>query len=364
MADDFDVAPRTQGPITAGRCCFSTAVGHLVPIISAAAYGSLLSQGRRGERMCVRILAAGFRPSFANSFAPLQTEKCRECRVRAAPAVSCAWSVKEKVHTHTKAHLRRGTTTSPALGIATSSVTLASIAFTVPASLPEQAFRKFCPIETQFSRTRFLARTTDGRWVRLKPKPRLKLKRSTRAETKRRTRITQGERPCFKTISRYRRRRFPQRRGAGSHHRFGGRVPAASSPSPPRPLGPRPRLRHRLHRWRLRRLLRDPPGVHPVRRRVPHRQRLLLIEPQVRFRSPGRPARPGFSVVGAIAIAQRSTLRAAAEAIHLPRNGRMDCFVASLRNDESARFARSAQRCVNDADRDRNGKVQARRFRV
>ncbi|WP_212443347.1 hypothetical protein [Bradyrhizobium sp. AUGA SZCCT0431] len=31
--------------------------------------------------------------------------------------------------------------------------------------LPEQAFRKFCPIEAQFSRTRFLAGTTDGRWV-------------------------------------------------------------------------------------------------------------------------------------------------------------------------------------------------------
>ena len=35
--------------------------------------------------------------------------------------------------------------------------------------------------------------------------------------------------------------------------------------SPP-PLGPWLRLWRRLHRWRLRRLLPDPPRVHPVRR--------------------------------------------------------------------------------------------------
>jgi len=35
---------------------------------------------------------------------------------------------------------------------------------------PEHPFRKLYPTETQFSRTRFLGRTTDGRWVTLKLK--------------------------------------------------------------------------------------------------------------------------------------------------------------------------------------------------
>src|SRR4051812_40868324 len=65
---------------------------------------------------------------------------------------------------------------------------------------PEHPFRKLYPIEMQFSRTRFPTHATDGRWIRLTLKTeteKLKPKRSTRARTKRRTRITQGERPCF-----------------------------------------------------------------------------------------------------------------------------------------------------------------------
>ena len=57
---------------------------------SAAAYGSLLSQGRRGERVCVRILATQFAPELYNLVAPLLKRGRRECRVHAAPAVSCA----------------------------------------------------------------------------------------------------------------------------------------------------------------------------------------------------------------------------------------------------------------------------------
>jgi hypothetical protein len=47
------------------------------------------------------------------------------------------------------------------------------LAMTLRAELPfspEQLFRKLYPIETQFSRTRFLAHATDERWVRLNPK--------------------------------------------------------------------------------------------------------------------------------------------------------------------------------------------------
>jgi hypothetical protein len=42
-----------------------------------------------------------FCPSFANSFAPLLKRGRRECRVRAAPAVSCAKSVHFGAHEHT-----------------------------------------------------------------------------------------------------------------------------------------------------------------------------------------------------------------------------------------------------------------------
>src|SRR5207247_9904242 len=68
---------------------------------SAAAYGSLLSQGRRWERACIRDLAARFRPSDANSLPPSQKRGRRECRMRAAPAVSYAKVRKNGAHEHT-----------------------------------------------------------------------------------------------------------------------------------------------------------------------------------------------------------------------------------------------------------------------
>src|SRR5207248_10908465 len=61
----------------------------------------VLSQGRREERVCVRVLAARFRPSDANSFASLENRGRRECRMRAAPAVSCAKVRKKGAHEHT-----------------------------------------------------------------------------------------------------------------------------------------------------------------------------------------------------------------------------------------------------------------------
>src|SRR5216117_538103 len=42
-----------------------------------------------------------FRPSDANSFASLENRGRRECRVRAAPAVSCAKNVHYGAHEHT-----------------------------------------------------------------------------------------------------------------------------------------------------------------------------------------------------------------------------------------------------------------------
>src|SRR5256885_14939177 len=51
--------------------------------------------------MCVRDLATRFRPSDANSLPPSQTRGRRECRVHAAPAVSCAKSVHYGAHEHT-----------------------------------------------------------------------------------------------------------------------------------------------------------------------------------------------------------------------------------------------------------------------
>src|SRR6266550_4688191 len=48
---------------------------------SAAAYGSRRSPGRRGERVCVRDLAAWFRPRCSKFVGPLQTRGRRESRV-------------------------------------------------------------------------------------------------------------------------------------------------------------------------------------------------------------------------------------------------------------------------------------------
>src|SRR5438132_14306142 len=50
---------------------------------------------------CLRDLAARFRPSDANSFVSLENRGRRECRVRAAPAVSCAKVRKNGAHEHT-----------------------------------------------------------------------------------------------------------------------------------------------------------------------------------------------------------------------------------------------------------------------
>ena len=165
----------------------------------------------------------------------------------------------------------------------------------------------------RLSRTGFLARTTDGRWVRLKPE------RSTRAKTRCRPRFTQGERPCFVKLrslslppppsapSRWLRPPLRRSRCTGPPSRI--TIHHHHRPSPPWL-----RLQRRIHRWRLRWLLREPPRVHPVRRCVPHRQRLLLIEPQFRFRNPGRPARPGFSVVANVRMCEDRPLSANADA--------------------------------------------------
>ena len=52
-------------------------------------------------RACIRILAARFRPSDAIILPPSQTRGRRECRVRAAPAVSCAKNCTFGAHEHT-----------------------------------------------------------------------------------------------------------------------------------------------------------------------------------------------------------------------------------------------------------------------
>src|SRR5437773_2568727 len=51
--------------------------------------------------MYVRVLAARFRPRHAKFFASLENRGRRECRVRAAPAVSCARMHIVGAHEHT-----------------------------------------------------------------------------------------------------------------------------------------------------------------------------------------------------------------------------------------------------------------------
>ena len=53
---------------------------------------------RRDDEDCSR---GAFRPRFANSLSLLKNRGRRECRVRAAPAVSCAKSVHFGAHEHT-----------------------------------------------------------------------------------------------------------------------------------------------------------------------------------------------------------------------------------------------------------------------
>src|SRR5437667_3579168 len=57
--------------------------------------------GRRGERICVRDLAARFRPSDASSLPHPRSRGRRESRVPTAPAVSCAKRTVVGAHEHT-----------------------------------------------------------------------------------------------------------------------------------------------------------------------------------------------------------------------------------------------------------------------
>src|SRR5439155_13518963 len=57
--------------------------------------------GTTWEKACVLIPAARFRPSDANSLPPSPRRGRRECRVHAAPAVSCAKLCKKGAHEHT-----------------------------------------------------------------------------------------------------------------------------------------------------------------------------------------------------------------------------------------------------------------------
>src|ERR1700716_1832684 len=77
------------------------------------------------QQMCVRILAAG--SARALRFVVPQKRGSRECRMRAAPAVSCANWRKENAHEHTgsaealRHSLRNGFTAYTALSPATNS---------------------------------------------------------------------------------------------------------------------------------------------------------------------------------------------------------------------------------------------------
>ena len=76
--------------------------------------------------MCLRNLAARLRPRFAKSFAQRRRGR-RECRVHAAPAVSCAIDAQGSAHEHTgsaeavRHSLRNGFTAYAALSPATNS---------------------------------------------------------------------------------------------------------------------------------------------------------------------------------------------------------------------------------------------------
>ena len=95
------VVPRKQGPIATVRSCSSKVVDRFFQTISAAAYGSRRSPGRRGDRVCVRDLAAWFRPRFSKFVVPLENRGRRESRVPTAPAVSCAKRTVIDAHEHT-----------------------------------------------------------------------------------------------------------------------------------------------------------------------------------------------------------------------------------------------------------------------
>ena len=67
-----------------------------------SALAVLACPGRRGERVCVRVLAAWFRPRFANSFVlTLKPEGAGKAGCRLTPAVSCAKTHSIGAHEHT-----------------------------------------------------------------------------------------------------------------------------------------------------------------------------------------------------------------------------------------------------------------------
>jgi len=129
---------------------------------------------------------------------------------------------------------------------------------------PEHSFRKLSSNHKQTSRTPLREGATDVRWARLK--------RSTRAACAHFEENDHVTQTCSWTCC----RSYSRRHGAGPFRRFrkavGRRLGLTSSPL-------RPRLRHRLYRWRLwrRRMLRDTPRAHAVRLSPAHDQRLRIL---------------------------------------------------------------------------------------
>src|SRR6267143_1543711 len=70
------------------------------PSIRASGDNGLLRSARNDVDMTSRSRGA-WRPRFAINVPPSRNRGCREDRVRAAPAVSCAVAHKENAHEHT-----------------------------------------------------------------------------------------------------------------------------------------------------------------------------------------------------------------------------------------------------------------------
>src|SRR5256886_14436585 len=96
---------RTQGPIAAVAHSGTKAVDHHGETTTAAAYGSLRSQGRR--RGCSRdtrydfAISRRFAPEVCIFVCPPRNRGRREDRVLAAPAVSRAIYANKTAHEHT-----------------------------------------------------------------------------------------------------------------------------------------------------------------------------------------------------------------------------------------------------------------------
>src|SRR5665811_2471513 len=69
-------------------------------VASAPGNDALSFDSNFKQQMCVRILAARCCPNSKGTLS-LQGRGSRECRMRAAPAVSCAKCAKESAHEHT-----------------------------------------------------------------------------------------------------------------------------------------------------------------------------------------------------------------------------------------------------------------------